>query len=230
MKKKYLNFPVVFLKDAFANIRETMDNVMNYAGYIHAEKMQGNKTQKMKAAGNFFDINFGDPEQAYNSGQALFDQYPPNLPTAGISKDMCFDFYQNHKTEQEIAILVAYLALKSIIGYRKYAITTNAFLLSRMAGEVSKINTEYLPEQIKKYATRWQLDKIKAELTENWKVAFYGYRLKGFYFSFDLSLPELIEIAEKKRLQFKMQKYSGQQADARKKVIEKIYKSIITTS
>jgi hypothetical protein len=45
---KYLNFPVALLCDAFTSIRQTMNNVMSYAGYVYTLKLEhGDQGEKL---------------------------------------------------------------------------------------------------------------------------------------------------------------------------------------
>lgn len=200
----YLNFPVTILKDAFKDIRKTMNYAMRYAGYVHTLKLDhGNNAQKMKDAGEFFNMTWGDDAVAYNEGSRLYSAHPKNTPKVGINKDMAFDFYDNPKTEYEIAVLLAYLALKSIIGNKPYIRTTNEFMIARMAGYSSVVKDiqDTLPEPLRRHTTRRMLDKIKFDLQMNWNVIIYARYVRGFYVSLDnkFNLDKLVFEAEKRR-------------------------------
>lgn len=226
-EERYFNFPVTLLQDAFYDIRSTMNNIMNYAGYARAKELsRGDKTKRMNDAGDYLEIEFGNALQSFKNGKILFESTPPNSPMTGINSRTCFDFFNNHKTEFKIAVLLAFLAFKSIIGNKKYSCITNNFLLSRMGGFSSTVGLDKLPETLIKYSTRWKLDKIKVELCDKWNLAIYGYRIKGFYCSLKLTTEGLAEVAEEKRFNYKLKKHKGQQAEARKKAIENLYKKL----
>jgi len=202
--EKYLNFPIQLLKNAFTDIRQAMNNIMMYAGYQHTTKLElGEDEEKMKDAGEYLGISWGDPITAYRNGEKLFQEIPKNSPHTGINKGVCFDFYDTPKSDDEIAVLLAYLSLKSIIGPKPYTKTTNDNLIARMGGFASKndIPGQQLPEPLSKYNTRRKLDKIKIDLQTNWGVNIYARYMRGFYVSFDqnFSLDQLVFEAEKRR-------------------------------
>ncbi|WP_137305746.1 hypothetical protein [Lentimicrobium saccharophilum] len=171
----------------------------------------------MKDAAKFFGITLGNAKRSFEDGKSLYNSTPAKSPMTGINKDICFDFYKNEKTEADIAILLAYLALKSVIGSKPYVHITNEFLIARMAGYASvKSMPEALPEPLAGYTTRRKLDKIKFELRSNWNVNIYGYRVRGFYVSIDnqFSLEKLIYEVEKQRKTNIEKKLRQQQNDA----------------
>ena len=100
MKDKYLNFPVQILQDALNDIHETMSNILNYAGYAHTLKLNGNQAKRMDDAGSYFGITWGNTTRCYNNGEMLYNSLPENSPMTGINKDVCFDFYKNYRSEE----------------------------------------------------------------------------------------------------------------------------------
>jgi hypothetical protein len=221
--EKYLNFPVGLLKGAFNDISETMDNIMKYAGYIHASKLEfGDETERMKASGHFFGITYGNPKRYYKDGECLFDSLSPNSPMVGINKDVCFDYYKKDKTLDQIAVLLAFLAIKSIVGSKSYYKTNRDQIEVRMAGFASIKNIDDVPEQVKQFTTRRKFDKIKFELQTNWKVNFYSYYTRGFYVSIDkkFTLDQLVFEAEKNRKSNKEKELKIKQKEAREKALK----------
>jgi hypothetical protein len=220
---KYLNFPIHLLRDAPGDIRQTMSNIMAYAGYVHTLNLEyGSNEAKMKAAGEFFGITYGSAAGSYANGERLYDEAPERIPFTGITKQMCFEFYKHEKTEREVVTLLAFLAVKSILGNKLFACITNAFLLSRMAG-YGRVTPE-IPEAVAAYNTRRKLDRIKHELRENWGVNIYGYRMKGFYVSIEEKLPykQLVFEAEKRRKNNKLASLKKQQDEAREQALSKL--------
>jgi len=220
----YFNFPITFLRDAFNNIRQVMQEVMDYAGYVHTLKLESKTSEnKMKAAGEFFGITYGNAKNSYNAGEDLFNSVPLKTPMVGINKTMLFDFYDNHKTPDEIAILLAFLAIKSILGNKPYIRMTNEFLLARMAGYVSTSEVPNpLPQPLGTYSTRRKLHNIKLELRINWNVNYYSWRTHGFYISIEKSFTfdKLVFEAEKTRKKVVEQELKIQQDEARKKAMQ----------
>lgn len=199
----YFNFPVPLLRNAFGDIRQVMNDIMAYAGYMHTLKLDlGTSQKKMESAGNYFGVIYGNAAIAYDQGSNLFYELPKNSPMVGISKSILFDFYLNPKTEFDIAVLCAFLAVKSILGYKPYVKTTNDFLISRMAGyaRVDEI-TDQIPDPLVKFTIRRMLDKIKLELQTSWGVNIYARYTRGFYVSIETIFPleKLVLEAEKRR-------------------------------
>lgn len=221
--ERFFNFPIGLLNGAFENIREAMDNVMNYAGYVHASTLEfGDVTERMKAAGNFFGITYYNPKQSYNKGEQLFNSLPPNLPMTGLNKDVCFDFYKNYKTTDQKAVLLAFLALKSIVASKAYYKTNIDQIGVRMAGFASIRDVDKIPGSLSQFMTRRKFDKIKYELQTNWKVNFYSHYTRGFYVSFDekFSLEKLVFEAEKNRKSNKERELQTRQKEAREKALK----------
>lgn len=221
---RFLNFPVVLLQSAFDDVRAAMANIKNYAGFVHTLKLEhGDEDDRMTTAGRFFGIKYG-PE-SYNDGEELYNSLPANLPMTGIGAQMCLNFYSEHKTEDEIAVLLGFLALKSIIGLKPYIKCTNQYLIARMGG-YSSVNDlpDPLPDPLRKYATRRRLDAIKFELQTNWNLNFYSHRTRGFYTSFNskFDLNRLVFEAEKRRKQTKEKSLAREKAEARAIALKKL--------
>lgn len=221
--EKFFNFPIGLLNGAIDNISVTMNNIMYYAGYVHTEKLEhGDEAERMKAAGNYFGMTYGNNQQSYNNGEQLFNSLPPNSPMVGINKDVCFDYYKQEKTPYQIAVLLAFLAIKSIVGSKPYYKTNINQIGARMAGFASIKNIEDIPEQVKQFTTRRKFDKIKLELQTNWNVNFYSYYTRGFYVSFDnkFTLDQLVFEAEKNRKTNKENEFKIKQKEARDKALK----------
>lgn len=203
-----------------------MNNVMDYAGYVHARKLErGTKAQRMKDTGKWFDINYGNPEGSFKNGETLYLDTPRNSPMTGIKKNLCFEFYGNTKTPDEIAVLLAYLAVKSILGDKPYICITNAFLVARMGGYAGvKDMPKTLPKPLAEHYTRRKLDRIKKELQINWGVNIYSNHIKGFYISMEktITLEKLILEVEKRRRKAIDDKLKKRVNDARKKAIQQL--------
>jgi hypothetical protein len=223
--EKYLNFPIGLLKDAFDDIKGTMDNIMKYAGYVHAEKLEfGDETERMKASGHFFGITYGNPKRCHKDGECLFNSLLPNLPMTGIEKDVSFKYYKHYKTPDQIAVLLAFLAIKSIVGSKPYYKTNREQIIVRMAGFASIKNINEVPEKVKQFNTRRKFDKIKFELQTKWNVNFYSYYTRGFYVSIDkkFSLDQLVFEAEKNRKINKEKELKIKQKEAREKALNEL--------
>lgn len=76
----------------------------------------------------------GNEQESIRKGNMLITEYRGSS-YFGCESDMYWDYRKNDKTEEQRVLLIAYLALKSIIGKdRAYCHVTNDYWLSRMSG------------------------------------------------------------------------------------------------
>jgi hypothetical protein len=221
-KDIYFNFPIVLLQGAFENIRGAMGDIMDYAGFAHTLKLEyGSQQEKMLAAGEYFFIKFSPT--SYTRGKELYDSIPENTPKAGIKKELCFDYYQNPKSCDDIVYLLAFLALKSMIGSKPYIKATNSYLVARMAGIASVQEKLTAPEtKLDAFFTRRKFDKVKLELQLNWHVCIYSHYTRGFYVSFEEKFPldKLVLEAEKHRATLKARQLQATKNAARENALK----------
>lgn len=148
MKKEdviYINFPISLLKDAFKNIKNTVDLIFDYAVYKHSQTLEyGDELSRMKAAADFFNINFGNINNSIKSAKDLQTShlcYDLKTPNASININILWDFYKNKKTEFDIACFCAFCAIKSILGSKDYVKSNKGMVIARMFGS-AKQNTK----------------------------------------------------------------------------------------
>lgn len=111
-----------------------------------------------------------------------------------IDKHRLFELRDKTFSYDLYVAMTMYFALGSIQGKEPYWKATNLFLLSRMDGKDKTVSSaERLSAPIKKINTRRKLDKYKGILEEHYGVSFFGYGVRGFFFSTKLSEKELIE-------------------------------------
>ena len=114
-----MNFPITILQGAFKDIRETVDNVMDYATYKHSLGLDfGNESQRMKESSDFFNIKFGNIERAMQKAKEIHNSVKKGTPFASVRLKMLWDYYDNPKKETDIAYFCAFCAIKSILGIK----------------------------------------------------------------------------------------------------------------
>lgn len=220
-KYDYFNFPVVLLCDAFYYIEDFCYNAICYAVYEQSLKLEfGDELERMAASAKKFDAPFTNIEKSYNNGMHLYNTIKQKTPITGISRKMLFDFYKKEKTEFEITSLVAFLGLKSIIGTKTYCKSTMDLLLNRMAGYSSCKND--LPPHILKYKKEYYWKKLILELESNWHLKYYSRYMRGYSFSFDLPLEEVVMLSELDKANNKKKKFKETKAEIIKNTLKKI--------
>jgi len=221
---KYFNFPIILLEGFLNDSNTCLINIIDYSLYKFSVKTECYiDKESFRNSVDYFKVKLGDYERTYTNGKMLYDSLDVKLPKASIEFDMYFDFYKNYKTEFEKVCLLAFIALRSIIGRKLYCQTTENFLLARMDGKTNAINELHeLSPEILTYASRRKLDKIKTELTMNWNLRYYSYYMRGFYISFKLDILLLIENAQNKRPGFLERMHKRNLKDARESVRKKL--------
>jgi len=138
-----MNFPITILQEAFKNIRETVDNIMDYATYKHSLGLEfGNENQRMKEAAHFFNIKFGNIERVMQKAKEIHDSVKKGTPFASVRLKMLWDYYDNPKKETDIACFCAFCAIKSILGNKEYIKTNKSLVIARMFGLIDSKNEE----------------------------------------------------------------------------------------
>lgn len=223
----YFNFPIQLL-DGFLKDSDTcLSNILDYAVYQHSLKLElGSEFENFQSSAKFHCVKLGNPEKAFDIGEELYEKYYGKSPHVGLNKNIFWDYYGKNKTEFEKLCLLAFLALKSIIGDKRYCKTNNQFMFSRMDGSVKSIDLihlspEFYPYIKNKNTINYWSNKIRQQL-EQWNFVFYGYKIKGFYASHKLSLEELVLIAESKRASNKEKLNKGKTEDARQAALKKL--------
>ncbi len=218
----YFTFPVTFLKRAFININQVCSDAIIYCLFVQAHKQNDTPFKNMQSACRKLNLR-SDVElmEWFDAGQKLFNEVPLNTPKVSLKDDLIFEFMDKPKTEYEIVVFLAFAAFKSILGRNDYAKTNNDLLLARMAGCEKPITN--LPYPLSNYNNRYQLDKIKGELRNNWKLKIYGKNMHGFYISFKMNLQNLIKVAETKRKKYKDFQNKYEQYEAEKLVLKELY-------
>ncbi|OAQ42111.1 hypothetical protein A5893_03070 [Pedobacter psychrophilus] len=200
----YFNFPIEIIKDAIDDIHKTCDNIISYSIYNLFLKLEfGDDEVKIKHVFDYLGINNPNWKSSLERAKELFSEINNHRVKTGIKRDLAFEFRDQFKSDFDIALFVAYCALRSILGSKPYHKCGNDFLLARMAGfaKVDELD-EGIPDRIKKYSNRYQLDKIKKELERSWGLKYYSQQTRGFYFSFDISFESLVMQAELKRKKY----------------------------
>lgn len=194
-KKQYLNFPISLLQGLLDDTQGALSRIIDYC-IIYETKVH---LKPIDEARKMFGMaKPPDMKSWWAYATQLFYNTPRNQPRTGLEVRMFWEYYQEEKTDEEKAILLAFLAIKSILGYKtEYKLGKQEIIFHRMAGHT---NTDGdLPDNIKKHCSRYKFDKIKAELQDHWGIVFYANHIRGMYISTTWNMNTLAYIAEKKK-------------------------------
>lgn len=203
----YFTFPISIFKDAFNDISVAANNTMFFAGYSITTGLEyDEEEEKMKYAARKLNMTYGNPTAAYKSGEKLYRQHNGS-PMTSISTTIIFDYYKNEKTEFQIASLMAFAAVRSILQKKAYCKTNKGHIHARMFGYASiKDMPKKLSEMETKYKKRWHIDKVLRELELNWGLKTFSNHTRGLYIGFDkVSYEQLATINEEKKIKNKVE-------------------------
>lgn len=205
-----------------------MSNICDYSVYayyaVRHDEDEEEDQEEFKSAADKFNVTFRSIEKAMKSGKKLYENIPSNTPFTGISRRTYWEFYEKRKTDFENVTLLAYLAIRSILGEKAYCKITNNFLLGRMAGHSKAIgDTSELPNSLLPYTNDYQLRKIRQELIDKWGLTIYARYTRGFYVSKKMELDELAYNVLLKSQKVKKKLNTKKEDKAREKALAAIY-------
>jgi hypothetical protein len=209
--ERYFNFPISLLDGFMTDSKKVLDDIIDYAIY----KYMKDYNCTIDKAEAFFGVQVGNKNEAIERGKFKY-QYKNDNRFSGISVPLFFDYFEHNKSDFDKAVLLAFLALKSIVGNKRYyKLTKQQIWYNRMAGKKDKSKT--LPKEVAKYCTRYQIGKIKVELFNSFNVSFYAYHTRGQYISLKLSVEELAQVAESHKQSTKQKRMSQATKEAYQK-------------
>lgn len=212
------NFPISMLHGFISNPDKVLNDILDFAVYSTNKQYHYEDADEVEAitGTRFYNLN-----SALRDGEQLAKEHSNNgYPWTGIGHNILWQFKGKDRNDFDKATLLAFLAIKSLIGEKPYyKVTNQSVIFKRMAGykDSDKYN---LPKEIKKFTTRSRFDRIKLELKENWNVVIYATHVRGMYISTTLSLEELAMQAEKNKLRTRQRAQSHAAEEARRKAVE----------
>ena len=187
----YYHFPIAILAKGIT--KTSLINMVEYCIYSYMEEWAATFTDACKDLG-FKNWNKEDC-------RATFERYKNCRTKTSISREQCGQWFHNIENESDYSklLLLAFLAVKSIVGKKNYVITNYDFLLARMAGDsVPRYKTTkgkktlILPPHIEHINTRRRLEQIREDLRKKYHVATWGQQgLRGFAISTKLEEVDL---------------------------------------
>ncbi len=197
--EKYFNTPVCLLTGFFDDTRARLDDILNYCMALKTNELSlGNWKERIKATEEYFGVTCSNIEEVWKKGSVLIDSVDPKSPRAGLSIEIFFNYYKkvNDTTEFDIACLLAFLAIRSILGKKPYCKTNKGLIVARMFGYTSTKNIKDVTKEhplMQKYCNRYYFDKLINELEYSWNLKTFANHTKGRYVSFDVGYDVLAE-------------------------------------
>lgn len=216
-EQRYFNFPIMIMQgvlEGWKDKDEFLRDILYFHIENHAQKIEDlneyeeTEVQRFKRSAEFWGVEMsGDLRSRQERGAELLAAYEESKVFVGISTEVFWNYYKTLKTDLEWECLIAFLALKSILGNKSYCKSNNALLYARMSGNESSKDEHCLS------FTRFHRDKIIFKLETEWNLKYYSRYTKGFYFGIDVMLKDLIFHAENRRESFKAKELKNSKAD-----------------
>lgn len=217
MEKGYINFPISYLSDIrYDNVARSIDTdsvvrVLNkafqYGFYtVYWSRLPYNHTSDKwhEKTKEYVEDLVGVIKHEDQPNTAFKNKKPGANVIVGVKSHTLFLFRDgiDRKTEFHIIQLLAFLAIKSILGIGKNQPKAKQikwdYIYNRMAGRES-IKKTRLPPYIEKYRTRRLRTKLVKALQDHWNLKYYATQLGKFnppWFSFANDF-DIVEFAEK---------------------------------
>lgn len=226
-KVDFYNFPIELLQGVFSGKQSEVEFLLNilkfhiFKKYLELPDSEFEQTEEQRFSRCAQMWGFLIPrellEEFFNDAESLYYSLDHSKVKTGISIATFKEYFNNSKTEFEWNCLIAFLALKSILLFGKSRKSTNDMLFARMNG-FATIN-EYV-ENGRCELKRFRRQRVITELETNWNLKYYAMQTHGFYFGFEISLEQLMIIAETKKDENKKRILD----EKKKKILEQIRK------
>jgi hypothetical protein len=216
-RQDYLNFPIGLLKGFLESHKRAFAEIIYYECYTKSQ--QGEDVALFLES---LEIIAENELEYVENGQKLHEESKGQALT-GFSIDVFNDFWENPKTEKEKVVLLAYLALKSILGKSTYSKVTALHWLSRMDGKNRAVAfIGELSDRMQRYSSQHHIQWIRAELEEHWGLVWVLSR--GWQMSLTLTYEALYEKTQLKRMEKDTKK--KEQNEEKKAIREKVDKRL----
>lgn len=173
----------------------------------------------------------GNKENCIKKGIEIEKQIKIKEPMPMLSKKLLFEFRDNEKTEFELTQLLAYMAIKSILGTKQFVKTNKKHIVSRMYGYSSCTHLPNKPKPtiealIKKYSCRYHIDKLLRSLELDWNVITYSNNIRGVYVAMKnkTSIQDLAFFAETRKQKNRINNLMEEKKQAQEMALKKLNK------
>ena len=184
---------------------------------------------RLNQARRFLGVKLYSFDLTIANAKKLENKYSENKIFPMINLSHIWNYLKHPKTEKEIIQLLAFIAIKSIIGNQRCCKINKQHIVARMLGYASikdipeKMDSK-LAELLKKYSHRYHIDEILKALEREWNVQIYGSNMRGFYVGIrdKISLEEMITLAESNKKKHKDKLLKDKKRSIREKVIQQL--------
>jgi len=231
--KEILNFPVSFLKidkdcswrgNPWSDLRCWLNGVLDFVIFQNY-KLDYYDRLKYQQAARDFSVSSANYDSSYNNGLKMSSLKKSGVAYTRMSLTVFCDFFNNKKSQDDVANLLAYLALNSIIGdLNDYSRTNFAMMFARMSGFNSPKDKGFkMPKEVSYYDKEYRRNKLINSLRLDWGLHYYAARgIRGFYVSFK-DLEVIVRAAEQHRRSRRLKEIRDETAAIRSQVLKEFH-------
>lgn len=188
---------------------------------------------RLHQAKEFLNVSLVSFDLTIESFKKLDRAYSENKIFPMISFSHIWNYLKHPKTEYEIIQLLAFTAIKSIIGNRRCCKTNKQHIVARMLGfasikDIPEKMDSRLMEVFVKYSYRYHIDKLLHDLELNWNVQTYSSNMRGLYICIEskMSLEDMIMFAESNKKKTRIMQLKESKRSIKEKVIQQLKQGI----
>ncbi len=229
----YYNFPIPILHGFMDHTFKVLELLIEWAAYDYIKKNLKDDDNsgfpvwdKIDEAADALGFTFSmESEDYYHLCGEIYSKYKGSR--SGISCKLYWEVRKRAETmsKSDKVLLLAFFAVKSILGNKLYCKTNDLLLFARMNGANKAFSSDEealknLHPDLAVHYTRRKRETIRIRLAEVFHINSYSYHDRGYYISSKLSLEKLIEEVEMHR-KGTAEAYKKKLADTRKAVLER---------
>jgi len=224
VRDRFFNFPIALLRGFPENHMECLCNILDYAVFkmVYSEERIFDDINTFREE---YEVDLSAeyiPKLCKNGGQLFNSFYGTKYAWTGIHIGTWEKYYGDRK-KADLMVLLANLALKSIIQDKPWANVKNSLLFARMAGFDGTTGDIEIPESIIQFMNPGSRTRPKLFLELR---AHFGFKRTlsnsiGITYSYSLSLADLEFIMQKRKYLSDKKKQKEKDEEERKKAKEK---------
>jgi hypothetical protein len=226
VRDRFLNFPIALLQGFTDDHMKCLSDIFDYGVYT----MTFSEIRVFESMEEF-EENFGyDITKQWipilmKRGKELYDSfYGTKFVWTCIHIGTWERYYQKDRRKDDLMVLLAFLAFKSIIQTKPWAVVTNEYLLARMAGFETSKDRKPIPEAIRHFmkANSRTRPWLFTELESHFKFKRKPGNQRGIICSFTLCRQDLIFEHEKSKIMNKAKKLNEEKKKDKMKAEERL--------
>ena len=188
---------------------------------------------RLHQAKEFLNVKLFSFDLTIESSIKLDMAYSENKIFPMISFSHIWNYLKHPKTEYDVIQLLAFTAIKSIIGNRRCCKTNKQHIVARMLGfasikDIPEKMDSRLMEVFVKYSHRYHIDKLLQDLELKWNVQTYSSNMRGLYICIEskMSLEDMIMFAESNKKKTRIMQLKESKRSIKEKVIQQLKQGI----